>query len=258
MHTHVRPLLASVTVCAASHTTAAYKHAGSLPDILDRYLGLVAATVQSQQSASQTDTGISLFTPVQPMLASACRSIADLSEQLARLLKRSNGGGAGTDRHIDLQVEDKFDGERVQVHFDRTSGKPPAAYSRNMKAMITWKFDTVKDAVPAAFPNSNSLIVDGEILVVDKATGAQLPFGTLGVHKFAALPSTASVCILLFDILYLDGKSLLNKPLSERRALLSKVTKPVRHRIEVGGARVAKDWDTVEVQLMSDFELISC
>lgn len=179
------------------------------------------------------------------MLASPCRSIEDLSEQLSRLLRRSQNGNSASTSSISLQVEDKFDGERVQLHL--SSDKPPAAFSRNLKALLPWKVDAIRDALPLAFPDVQSCIVDGEILVVDKHTGMPQPFGTLAVHKFAALPDSASVCVVLFDLLYLNGTSLLAKPLAERRTMLKSILKPVAHRVELADARVAKEWSTVEV-----------
>jgi DNA ligase-3 len=178
------------------------------------------------------------------MLASPSRSIEDLGEQLTRLVRR-NGGG--TSDPISLQVEDKYDGERVQIHYNPDSGKPAMAFSRNLKPLVPTKFNAVRDVLPAAFPGVKSLIVDGEVLVIDKSTGEPLPFGTLGVHKFAALPSTASVCVVVFDILLLDGEPLLNKPLSVRRDVLSRVLKRVPHRVELANARVATNWGAVEV-----------
>ena len=184
------------------------------------------------------------------MLATACRSVQDLSEHHTRLLRRNNGNGNGkssvNSNAVSLQVEDKFDGERVQIHY--STDRPAASFSRNLKATVAWKLDALRDALPLAFPGVKSAIIDGEMLVVNRDTGEQLPFGTLAVHKFAALPPSASVCVLAFDLLYLDGMSLLSKPLSERRTMLEKVLKRVPHRLEVAPARIVKDWGSVEVR----------
>lgn len=59
--------------------------------------------------------------------------------------------------------------------------------------------------IPKACPTGTSIILDAEILLVDR-TGKPLPFGTLGVHKKAAF-SEATVCLFIFDILHFNGAS---------------------------------------------------
>ena len=248
--------------CAYTHAPCiAYKHTGSLDELLDRFVPSAPAAdpakapatpspdaVESLSSASSA-SAISLFTPIKPMLASPCHSIPELGEQLARLLRRSSGAGSvpASAAPIRLQVEDKYDGERVQIHYAKGE-RAAVSFSRNLKPTVPWKLDALRDALPAAFGDASSLIIDGEMLVVDTATGQPLPFGTLAVHKFAALPATASVCVVVFDLLYLNGASLLSRPLSERRALLEKLLKPVPHRVELAPARIATAWGAVEVR----------
>ena len=40
-----------------------------------------------------------------------------------------------------------------------------------------------KDYIPKAFPDGDDLILDSEILMIDRKTGQPLPFGSLGKHK---------------------------------------------------------------------------
>ena len=67
-----------------------------------------------------------------------------------------------------------------------------------------------------------SVVLDGEILLVDNATGRPLPFGTLNKHKKTEFKD-ASVCVYVFDILFLNGESLLGMKITERRRLLTEV-----------------------------------
>jgi DNA ligase 3 len=78
--------------------------------------------------------------------------------------------------------------------------------------------------------NAKSAVLDGEILLWDTKNKIQLPFGTLGVHKQKEFKD-ATVAIFFFDILYLEGRTLLNIDLVKRRKILEKVLKPIPDRI---------------------------
>lgn len=64
--------------------------------------------------------------------------------------------------------------------------------------------------VSEAFATSKDLIIDAEMLLVDTNTGKPLPFGTLGIHKKKQFKD-AAVCLFVFDCLYCDGQSLMEK-----------------------------------------------
>uniref|UniRef100_A0A8C7BNU5 DNA ligase 3 n=1 Tax=Neovison vison TaxID=452646 RepID=A0A8C7BNU5_NEOVI len=76
-----------------------------------------------------------------------------------------------------------------------------------------------KDYIPQAFPGGHSMILDSEVLLIDTKTGKPLPFGTLGVHKKAAFQD-ANVCLFVFDCIYFNDVSLMDRPLCERRKFL--------------------------------------
>ena len=84
----------------------------------------------------------------------------------------------------------------------------------------------VRRYLPIALQGATDYILDAEVLVVDNKTGALLPFGTLGVNKRKDVHD-ASNCLFVFDILYLNGRSLVHKPISERRSILEKALTPV-------------------------------
>lgn len=63
------------------------------------------------------------------------------------------------------------------------------------------------------------MILDSEVLLIDNKTGKPLPFGTLGVHKKAAFQD-ANVCLFVFDCIYFNDVSLMDRPLCERRKFL--------------------------------------
>ncbi|XP_061596279.1 DNA ligase 3 isoform X2 [Cololabis saira] len=178
----------------------AFKASRNLGDVIERVL-------RNQQEASNGSgprklltVEASLMTPVQPMLAEACKSIE------YAMKKCPNG----------MYSEIKYDGERVQVH---KNGDTFSYFSRSLKPVLPHKVVHFKDYIPQAFPGGHSMILDAEVLLIDTNTSKPLPFGTLGVHKKAAFQD-AKVCLFVFDCIYFNGVSLMERPLSERRKFL--------------------------------------
>ncbi|OXB57645.1 hypothetical protein ASZ78_007040 [Callipepla squamata] len=178
----------------------AFKASRNLQDVVERVL-------RNQQDAEKTpglkralSVQASLMTPVQPMLAEACKSIE------YAMKKCPNG----------MYAEIKYDGERVQVH---KNGDHFSYFSRSLKPVLPHKVAHFKDFIPQAFPGGHSMILDSEVLLIDNKTGKPLPFGTLGVHKKAAFQD-ANVCLFVFDCIYFNDISLMDRPLCERRKFL--------------------------------------
>uniref|UniRef100_A0A8D3E0W1 DNA ligase n=1 Tax=Scophthalmus maximus TaxID=52904 RepID=A0A8D3E0W1_SCOMX len=189
----------------------AFKASRNLGDVIERVL-------RNQQDASNGSgprklltVEASLMTPVQPMLAEACKSVE------YAMKKCPNG----------MYSEIKYDGERVQVH---KSGDVFSYFSRSLKPVLPHKVAHFKEYIPQAFPGGHSIILDAEVLLIDTNTSKPLPFGTLGVHKKAAFQD-AKVCLFVFDCIYFNGVSLMERPLSERRKFLHDNMVEVPNRI---------------------------
>ncbi|XP_008426731.1 DNA ligase 3 [Poecilia reticulata] len=189
----------------------AFKASRNLGDVIERVL-------RNQQDASSGSgprklltVEASLMTPVQPMLAEACKSIE------YAMKKCPNG----------MYSEIKYDGERVQVH---KNGNTFSYFSRSLKPVLPHKVAHFKEYIPQAFPGGHSMILDAEVLLIDTKTSKPLPFGTLGVHKKAAFQD-ANVCLFVFDCIYFNGVSLMERPLCERRKFLDDNMVEVPNRI---------------------------
>lgn len=78
---------------------------------------------------------------------------------------------------------------------------------------------------------------------------SQLTLGTLGIHKKKAFED-ACVCVFVFDILYLDGKSFLHEPLSTRRKILEQHVKEIPNRVQLSDQRLFEDVESLG-QLMT-------
>ena len=116
-------------------------------------------------------------------------------------------------------VEWKYDGARVQVHYDGTEAR---LFSRNMEE-VTEPLPEIVGTVEAEL--DAPAICDGEVVAVDDA-GDPLPFQEVlrrfrRKHDVAAVREEVTVRLHLFDCLHADGADLLDSPLRERHERLT-------------------------------------
>lgn len=164
----------------------------------------IARAVFEHGDAGLAQFDIQLFRPVQPMLAGSADDVADALEELG-----------------EAALEYKFDGARVQVH---KSGDEVAVYTRQLND-VSAAIPEVVQAV-RALP-ARDLILDGEVLSLDRE-GRPQPFQVtmrrfgrkLDVERtMAELPLTP----FWFDLLYLNGGSLVDDPQAKRFAELARL-----------------------------------
>ncbi|KAJ5494139.1 Nucleic acid-binding OB-fold [Penicillium fimorum] len=150
--------------------------------------------------------GLSMHIPLRPMLGSITR---DLSEMLTKLQGRG------------FSCEYKYDGQRAQVHCDE-QGKV-SIFSRHLELM-TDKYPDLVSLVPQIRGEGvSSFILEGEVVAVDRETGDLKPFQVLTnrAKKNVELGDIkVNVCLFAFDLMYLNGEPLLDRPFRERRELL--------------------------------------
>ena len=152
---------------------------------------------------------IELFRPIKPMLA---KTAADVEEALAELGPAS--------------FEYKLDGVRIQVH---KKGDQVRIYSRTLND-ITGELPTVVEI--SRILDMNEVVLDGEAIVMTSG-GRPLRFQETMKGLGSAVP-------FFFDILYIDGTSLLDQPYSARTTLLPEARRPPR--IVTADAHTARDF----------------
>jgi DNA ligase 1 len=141
-----------------------------------------------------------LFHPLKFMLATPASDLADIERTMPD----------------DFFVEDKFDGIRGQAH---VQGGRVAIYSRTLDE-ISIRFPELHEPL-SALPTD--MILDGEIIT---ARGEEiLPFSDLQKRLgrkvvSAELQASTPVVFVAWDLLYADGKVLIDEPLQARRAKL--------------------------------------
>jgi DNA ligase-1 len=150
--------------------------------------------------------GLSLHVPLRPMLGSITR---DLPEMLTKLQGR------------DFSCEYKYDGQRAQVHCDE-KGKV-SIFSRHLELMTDKYPDLVANIPQIRGEGVGSFIMEGEVVAIDRQSGDLKAFQTLTnrARKDVAIGSIkVDVCLFAFDLMYLNGEPLLDRPFRERRELL--------------------------------------
>ncbi|CAJ1010782.1 DNA ligase N terminus/ATP dependent DNA ligase domain [Leishmania naiffi] len=125
--------------------------------------------------------------------------------------------------------EYKYDGERAQIHYSKDNGFH--IFSRNSETH-TGKYPDVIAILPNTFDAAEvqSFIIDAEVVAVHPETGALQAFQVLqhrGRKNIAEKDVSISVCLFVFDILYLNGEPQLNKTLQQRRELLWRYIRPL-------------------------------
>lgn len=160
--------------------------------------------------------GLQLHVPLRPMLGSITR---DLSEMLTKLQGR------------DFTCEYKYDGQRAQVHCD-INGQV-SIFSRHLERM-TEKYPDLVSLVPEIRGDSvSSFILEGEVVAVDNESGELQPFQILtnrAKRNVEIGDIKVNVCLFAFDLMYLNGEALLDRPFRERRELLRSLFVDVPNR----------------------------
>ncbi len=149
---------------------------------------------------------ITVFHPIKPMLAEKADSVLEALKE----------------HDFNTAFEIKFDGVRAQIH---KKGNEVKIFSRRLKEVTEYFPEIVKEIREKV--NANEVVMEGEI--IGEKDGKPLPFQVLmrrlrREKEFERIMKEIPVKLYLFDIMYLDGKMLIDLPFSERRKILEEIT----------------------------------
>jgi len=178
----------------------AYSEVPSFDKLVD---SLISVPLYKLHSTCLLSPGL----PVEPMLAKPTKSVQEV-------LKRLNGKM--------FTCEYKYDGERAQVHM--CPDGVTKVFSRSLLD-TTEKFPEVPLYVKEACASSNvtSFVLDTEVVAYNRETKEFVPFQILSTRKKTEESeenAKVKVIVQAFDLMFLNGISLLDHTLSERRKLL--------------------------------------
>jgi DNA ligase-1 len=168
-------------------------------------LAPVAQAALAHGEAGLSSFSVRMFTPIQPMLAQSADSLDAAFDALG----------------AELTLEWKLDGARIQAH---KAGDDVRVFTRNLRD-VTAAVPEVADACRTL--SVSEAIFDGEVIAL-RPDGSPHPFQTtmqrfgrrLDVDRLRVdLPLTP----FFFDLLYVDGESLLDHPQTARLARLRSI-----------------------------------
>lgn len=164
--------------------------------------------------------------PLKPMLAKPTKAITEV-------LDRFDGKR--------FTCEYKYDGERVQIHYVAPNASASFAtidpvqgiakiFSRNSEELSP-KYPDILAALPQwVKPGVESFVLDCEAVAWDRDEERVLPFQQLMTRKrkdVAIADVKVKVCVFGFDLLFLNGQSLVQETLEDRREKLRASFAPV-------------------------------
>ncbi len=155
-----------------------------------------------------------LFVPLKPMLANTSETPEEAIED--------HGG--------ETAFEYKYDGARIQIHSD---GSQIRVFSRRLSDVTESLPDVI--GVIEEFGLDSEFILEGEVVAIGK-TGKPLPFQEL-MRRFGRVKDVAEMVeqvplrLHLFDVLYLDGKLLIDDQYSSRWSRLEELV-PNEHLVK--------------------------
>jgi DNA ligase-1 len=191
--------IAELTGASTDEVQRAFMLLGRLGDLVELALRGGREAIKSVR--------LQVFRPVRPMLAEMCHD-------LEQLLKESEKP---------MSFEYKFDGARVQIHVRDGEVR---IFSRRLSE-VTRSLPDIVQAVRGFSSSFREIVLDGEVVAVDE-TGRPMPFQEL-LRRFRRLREVEEEAeriplkLWIFDILYLDGRELLDMSYWERRELLEKL-----------------------------------
>jgi DNA ligase-4 len=181
-------------------------------------------------SKRMNEIEVQLFNPFRPMLADR-GVMKEVEKQMGEK---------------EFYVEVKYDGERMQVHKE---GSKFQFFSRN-GFDFTDDFGSSPSASPGMFcsfladslaPSVKSVILDGEICAFNHQTDTLCQKGEqMNIRALAPDDAMFHQCLYIYDIVYLNGKVLTNKPLRDRIALVESIVKPLDGRVQFAERKTGK------------------
>lgn len=171
-------------------------------------LGHIAKIMQQDGIDALDTITIQVGVPIRPAAAERLPSAVDIIAKLGPCI-----------------AQPKLDGFRLQIHINRTTTPHRIHfYSRNLQDMSPMFPDLLKalDTVDV-----KTLICEGEAIGYDAHTGVILPFQETvkrkRKHGIEEAMSEMPLKVFLFDLLYYNGESFLEKGHEERRSTLSHI-----------------------------------
>ncbi|RMZ87415.1 hypothetical protein DV736_g5359, partial [Chaetothyriales sp. CBS 134916] len=197
------------------------------------------------------ERGVALMSCFQPQLAAwQVKSFQQIVDRMQP-----------TENDNEFYIEEKLDGERMQLHMRRDEaiegGRRFRFWSRKAKDYTYLYGEGLKDEkgsltkyLKEAFAEDvDSIILDGEMITWDPEQDRQGAFGTLKTaannEKTNPYAGNMRPLFRVFDVLLVNGTPVTNWVLRKRREIISRSIKPVHRRLEIHEFAVATKADEI-------------
>ncbi|MEM5879127.1 MAG: ATP-dependent DNA ligase [Candidatus Aenigmatarchaeota archaeon] len=159
---------------------------------------------------------IQLGKPIQVMLGEKAESIEEIVKEFGK-----------------VAAEYKYDGMHAEI---QKKGDQIWIYTRRLED-VTKQFPDLVELCKKGL-KAKECIVEGEALAINPKAGVPLPFQVLSqrIHRkyeIEKMVKEIPVQLNLFDVIYLDGKPLFDKPFVKRREILEKIVKTIPGKIQL-------------------------
>lgn len=195
-------------------------------------LGLIGKTLLSKGLASVQKLTVTVGRPIRSEL---CERLPNPEKVFSKMGEK-------------VHATPKYDGFRVQIHKD---GDNISMFSRNLEDMTHMFPELIEGALKQI--KVKTAILDTEALAYQPESEEFLPFQETTKrrrkHGIEEMAKTLPLRAFVFDILYADGKSLIDTPLYERMEILNNTVEKDDTLIPAPGEVLT---DPKELQLMLD------
>jgi DNA ligase 1 len=190
---------------------------------------LVAKIAKEKGIEGLKSVKIEIGRPIQVMLGEKAESIEEVVDEFG-----------------EIAAEWKYDGMRTII------------MKKNDKV---WLFTRRQEDVTKQFPDLVELckkrikveecVIEGETIAIDPKTHTPMAFQVLSqrIHRkydIEKIIEKIPIQIHLFDVIYLNGEMLINKPLFERRKILESIIEVIPGKFELAKQLITKDVKKIE------------
>lgn len=166
----------------------------------------------------------------------------------------------------DFIIEEKMDGERIQLHYIERGAKI-RFLSRRGTDFTHLYGDSLEHGVISQhlkFKNDvQDCVLDGEMVSFDKEKNVVLPFGIVKSTAMEELMNSDTKVdtdgyrplYMIFDLVYLNGVSLTRLPLHLRKSYLRSILSPVANIVEILSDVRASEPNAIKVSLERAIEM---
>ena len=192
-------------------------------------LGEVARIAKEKGIEGLKRTKVQLGRPIQVMLGEKAESIEEVIKEFGK-----------------IACEYKYDGMRAEI---QKKGDEVWIYTRRLEDVTNQFPDLVELCRKGIL--AKECVVEGEALAINPKTGLPLPFQVLSqrIHRkydIEKMIKEIPVQLNLFDVVYLEGKELFDKPFIERRKILEKIVKKIPGKLQLAKQIITDDVKVAE------------